>query len=63
MISNSGTPTEKASEFLYSHLKIIMQESWSYIKDSADFINEIGDILKNVIVVTADVVGLYPSIP
>ena len=53
MISNYETPTEKASEFLDSHLKTIMQESWSYIKDSEDFINK----------VTADVVGLYPSIP
>ena len=60
-ISNCGTPTEKASEFLDSHLKTIMQESWSYIKDSADFINkisQIGDIPENVILVTADVVSL-----
>ena len=53
MISNYEIPTEKASEFLDSHLKTIMQESWSYIKDSEDFINK----------VTADVVALYPSIP
>ena len=66
MISNYETPTEKASEFLDSHLKTIMQESWSYIKDSTDFINkigQIGDIPENAILVTADVVGLYPSIP
>ena len=66
VISNCGTPTEKASEFLDSHLKTIMQKSWSYIKDSADFINkigQIGDIPENAILVTADVVGLYPSIP
>ena len=66
MISNCGTPTEKASEFLDSHLKTIMQESWSYIKESADFINkigQIGDITENANLVTVDVVGLYPSIP
>ena len=66
VISNCGTPTEKASEFLDSHLKTIMQESWSYIKDSTDFINkigQIGDIPENAILVTADVAGLYPSIP
>ena len=43
-----------------------MQESWSYIKDSTDFINktgQIGDIPENAILVTAEVVGLYPSIP
>ena len=66
VISNCGTPTEKASEFLDSHLKTIMQESWSYIKDSADFINkigQIGDIPENAILVTTDVVGLYSSSP
>ena len=26
---NSGTPTEKVSEFLDHHLKPIMQEGWS----------------------------------
>ena len=66
VISNCGTPTEKESEFLDSHLKTIMQESRSYIKDSADFINkfgQIGSIPENAILVTADVVGLYPIIP
>ena len=42
VISNCGTPTEKASEFLDSHLKTVMQENWSYIKNSTDFINKIG---------------------
>ena len=43
-----------------------MQKSWFFIKDSADFINkigQIGDIPENAILVTVDVVGLYPSIP
>ena len=42
-----------------------MQETWSYIKDS-DFINKIGqtgDIPENANLVTAEVVGLYLSIP
>ena len=66
MISNCGTLTEEASKFLASHLKTIMQESWSYIKDSTDFISkigQIGDIPENAILVTADAVDLYPSIP
>ena len=42
VICNCGTPKEKASEFLDSHLKTVMQESWSYIKDSTDFIKKIG---------------------
>ena len=66
MISNCGVLTEKVSEFLDSHLKTIMQESSSYVKDSGDFINkmgQIGDIPENVILKTADVAGLYPNIP
>ena len=43
-----------------------MQNGWSYIKDFNDFIKKIKhlkNILDNNILVTADVVGLYPSIP
>ena len=43
-----------------------MQNGWSHIRDSNDFINKIKN-LKNIpnnsILVTADVAGLYPSIP
>ena len=37
VISNCRTPTEKVSEFLDHHLKPVMQNGWSYIKDSGDF--------------------------
>ena len=37
VVSNCDSPTEKVSEFLYLHLKPIMQEEWSYIKDTEDF--------------------------
>ena len=43
-----------------------MQKGWSYIKDSGDFINKtksLSTIPDNAILVTADVVGLYPRIP
>ena len=66
VISNCGTPTEKVSEFLDHHLKPVMQSGWSYIKDSGDFLKKIknvGNIPENAILVTADVVGLYPNIP
>ena len=66
VISNCGTPTEKILEFLDTQLKPIMQKSWSYIKDSGDFIRKIKnltDIPEGAILVTADVVSLYPSIP
>ena len=63
---NCGLQTEKVSEFLDSHLKAIMQESWSYIKDLNDFINKMKNlkgIHKDTLLVKADVLGLYPSIP
>ena len=66
VISNCGTPTEKVSEFLDSQLKLVMESSRSYIKDSGDFIKKtknISTIPKDSILVTADFVGLYPSIP
>ena len=40
VISNCGLPKKKVLEFLNSHLKGVMQESWSYIKDSNDFIKK-----------------------
>ena len=61
VISNCGTPTEKASEFLDFYLKPLMQNGWSYIRDSGDFIDKmkkIGKIFEGSFLVTADVVGL-----
>ena len=43
-----------------------MQNGWSYIKDYGDFLKKIGNVSnvpENAILVTADVVGLYPNIP
>ena len=42
-----------------------MQKSWSYIKDSGDFhkkMKNIDKIPEVAVLVTADVIGLYPSI-
>ena len=66
VISYCGTPEEKVSEFLDSELKLVVQEGWSYIKDSGDFIKKLKNIdhfPQDAIMVTADVVSLYPSIP
>jgi len=66
VISNCGTPTEKASEFLDHNLKSLMQSGKSYIKDTNDFLDKVRklkNLPSNSILVTADVVGLYPSIP
>ena len=43
-----------------------MKARKSYIKDTGDFLEKLknlGNVLSNAILVTADVVGLYPSIP
>ena len=43
-----------------------MQESWSYIKDSNNFIKKsknLKGISQDALLETVDVVGLYPSIP
>ena len=66
VISNCGTPAEKVSEFLDHHIKPVMQKGLSYIRDSQHFLEKIktiGSVPENAILVTADEVGLYPSIP
>ena len=65
IISNCGAPTEKSSECLDFHLKSIMQNGASYIKDSNNFKSKIKniDIPNDAPLVIVDVVGLYPSIP
>ena len=65
VIWNCGTLTEKVSEFFDHSLKVVMQQSGTYIKDSGDFIKklkEIKEVANDAIMVTADVFGLYPSI-
>ena len=44
VISNSATPTEKVSEFVDHHLKPVMQNSRSYIKDPGGFLKKIGNL-------------------
>ena len=66
VISNCGVPTEKVSEFLDFHLKPIMKNVKSYIRDSGHFLEKIRNISSkadNALLVTADVVEIYPNIP
>ena len=66
VISNCGTPTEKFSEYLGHILKPVMLESWLYIKESGNILmnlKHLGQIADGAVLVTADVVGLYPNIP
>ena len=62
VFSNCGAPTEK---FILDK-EIRPQEDLSYIKDSNYFVLRIKDLKdtpKDALFVTADVVGLHPSIP
>ena len=64
VISNCGTTTEKASEFLDFYFKPLMQSDCSYIQHSGNFIDKmkrIGKVPEGSFLVTSDVVGLYPS--
>ena len=56
VISNCGTPTEKASEFLDHHLQLIMKSGTSYIKDTNDFLPKLKNLKKYLIM-------LYLSLP
>ena len=54
------------SEFLDHHLQPIIKGSRSYVKDTQDFLENfryLGKVPSNAIIVTADTVGQYPSIP
>ena len=64
MISNCGAPIKQVSEFLDFQLKSIMQNGGSYIKNSNGLKRKAKniDIPNGAVLLTADVVGLYPSI-
>ena len=66
VISNNGTATERISEYLDYHLKRIIPEVPHILEDTRDLLNRIkdlSDIPDDAILVSFDVVGLYPHIP
>ena len=66
VISNMGTATENISGFLEYHLKEIVPNIPHILEDTRDFlerIEKLRQVPENAILVTFDVVGLYPSIP
>ena len=66
VISGCNTPTEKISAFVDYHLKPLDPQILSYVKDTYDFLNKLKHMEKfpeGAILVTLDVVGLYPNIP
>ena len=65
VISGCNTPTEKISAFVDHHLKPLVAAVPSYVKDTNDFLKKLRDIStlrSGAIMVTIDVVGLYPHI-
>ena len=65
-ISGCGTSTEKISEFVDYHLKPLVSTIPSVVKDTNDFLHKLTNIdtlPQNAILVTIDMVGLYPHIP
>ena len=66
VISGCNTPTEQLSEFVDAQLKPLVPRIASYAQDSNDMLRKLKDMERlpeNVILVTIDVVGLYPHIP
>ena len=64
VISNFDNPTKKFLEFLYYHLKPVMQNSWSYLKSSGYFLKKMkNSISEDTFLVTADIVSFNSSIP
>ena len=66
VVSGCNTPTEKISAFVDHQLKPLVPRIPSYVKDTNDFLNklkDIGNFPEGAILVTIDVIGLYPNIP
>ena len=66
VISNYGTSTENISSYLDYHLKSLIPNVPHILEDTRDFVNRIqdlSDLPESSILVSFDVVGLYPHIP
>ena len=65
-ISNNSTATENISDFLDFHLKPLVTKVPHILEDTRDFLSrftEIKDLPVEVLLVSFDIVGLYPHIP
>ena len=66
VISSCSSPTEKNSELVDYFLKPLMSSIPTFLPDSFDFLDKLRSVVRfqdNLLLVTIDVVSLYPSIP
>ena len=66
IISSNGHPTERISEFVDYHLKPLVQNLPSFIKDTTHFLlqlEKLGPLPEKALLVTLDVSSLYTNIP
>ncbi|XP_033752172.1 uncharacterized protein LOC117335980 [Pecten maximus] len=65
IINSIGHPTEKISKFVDFHLRPIVENLPSYIKDTTDYLNKTpsSNLPEGILLVTMDVVPLYTNIP
>ena len=66
IISSNGHPTERISEFVEYHLKPLVQNLSSFIKDTTHFIlqlQKLGPLPDNALLVALDISSLYTNIP
>ena len=66
VILNNCTSTENISSYFDCHLKSLVPNVLHILEDTRDFLNyiqELSDHPESSILVSCDVVGLYPNIP
>ena len=65
IVASCDAPTEKISEFVDYHLRLLVKNIPSYIKDTTDFLHKVqslGHLPDNTLLVTLDVSSLYTTI-
>ena len=66
IVSSCGAPTEKISQFVDYHLRPLVENLPSFIKDTTSFITKLqslNNIPEGTLLVTLDVSSLYTNIP
>ena len=66
IVSSCGAPTERISEFVDYHLRPLVTQTDSYLRDTTDFLlklSTLNHLPPNCILLTLDVNSLYTNIP